>query len=235
MAGKGERSQALRIVGIVDTPAVAGPSGGPAVAGLPSPSVGGLYVHMAIAETLHGIPGRISFVGLCLAPGADITSFRFGWAPRLGRFPTPVQFQEAHDIEEALDESASAENVRMQAFAATGLSLLIALLVIFCNVSMGSSERTRLYAMLRAIAMTRREIALMVTMEAMILATIGFLGGLGVGAILLHVAARGAPGVIRHGCRPGLERHPPRGDLRIRRRRPRRPRPRSAGDPRPAT
>jgi putative ABC transport system permease protein len=203
VTGEGETALRLTIAGIVDAPVIAGPAGGTAVAHLPSPGAGGLYVPVALAERIVGRTARASFVGVVLEPDADITAFRFGWAPRLSRFAVPAQFQEAHDIEEALDESAAAENARLWAVAATGIALLVAFLVIFCTMSMGVSERARQYAMLRAVALTRLQIGSIVALEGLLLATIGFLLGTASGQVLLWIAASASHGIFRHGAAAG--------------------------------
>lgn len=196
--GEGERAADLHIVGVIDVPVAAG-AGAMATAQLLTPSVGQLFVPIALAEQLHGTPAVHRFVGVSVRPEADITRFRFAWAPRLSRFSPPVQFQEAHDIEEALDETASADNVRMQAYAATGIALLVALLVVLGTLGMGASERSRQLAMLRAITLTRAEVALLVAMEGLLLATIGFVGGVITAGLLLGLVAQVSSGLLRHG------------------------------------
>src|SRR5690606_3801626 len=113
----------------------------------------------------------------------DLTKFRYAWSPRLAGLPVPSQFQEAHDIEEALDESASADNVRMQAHMATVVSMLAALFIIFSTLNMGVGERVRQLAILRAVALTRSQVGLIVVIEGLLLGTIGFVAGCGTGKV----------------------------------------------------
>lgn len=124
-----------------------------------------------------------------MAPDVDITKFRFGWAPQLNQYSTPVQFQEAYEIEEALDQAAAAQNVRLQSYASTGVALVVSLLVIFCTLSMGVTERVRQYAVLRAIALTRAEIGLLIAIEGIVLAVVGLAGGVIAGWALLYASA----------------------------------------------
>jgi len=203
--GKGEQAKALRVVGIVDAPAMAGSAGSAAAGQILAPGAGEFFWAMPLAERLLGRPAQISFVGVALAPGADLTSFRFGWAPRLARFSEPVQFQEAHDIEEALDESASADNVRLQSYAATGVALLVALLVIFSTVNMGVTERARQLAILRAVALTRAQVGGLIAIESLLLAAIGFVVGLAAGQGLLALTARRSAAILHHGAGIGAE------------------------------
>jgi putative ABC transport system permease protein len=203
VAGAESRSCRLRVVGIVNTPAIGHMYGNIAARHLRTPSVGGLYLSTALAERIRGEPARISFVGVALKPDADITQFRFAWAPRLSRFSTPCQFQDTHDVEESLDRSATAGNFRMQAYAATGMSLLAALFIIFSTLNVGVSERIRQFAMLRAVILTRSQVALMIALEGLVLATIGFVGGIAAGQCVLGLASKSAPQLFHASAAPG--------------------------------
>ena len=196
LVGTGDRRRELTLVGIVGGPAIEGWSAAVASAQLLTPSIGGLYLRTDLAERLTGEEARISFVGVGVDPEADLTRFRYGWAPRLSALSTPCQFQEAYEIEEALDESASAENVMLQAQIATVVSMLAALFIIFSTLNMGVSERVRQLAILRAVALTRGQVGALVGIEGLLLGTIGFLGGLGAGKLLLWLAERSSPDLL---------------------------------------
>ncbi len=168
----------LQVIGLLKTPSLG--AGTYAVPNMLTPASGEVFISTPLAEQIFEEPAQVSFLGITMKPEADVNSFRFGWAPRLSRFTPPVQFQEAYEIEEALDESAAADNVRMQAYAATGIALLISLLVIFSTVNMGVTERVRQLAILRAVTFTRGQVNLLVFAEALLLATIGFVGGLAI-------------------------------------------------------
>ena len=205
IAGKGDQAATLRVVGIVDAPAMAGSAGSAAAGQILAPGAGDFFWATPLAEHVLNRASRISFIGMALASGADLTAFRFGWAPRLGRFGTPVQFQEAHDIEEALDQSASADNVRLQSFAATGVALLVALLVIFSTVNMGVTERVRQLAILRAVALTRAQVGGLIALESLVLAAIGFAAGLAAGQGMLALVARRSAAILHHGAGIGKQ------------------------------
>lgn len=196
--GVGERAQKLTIIGITDAPVI--PDGGtgrpPAVLG---PAAGGLYVPMKLAEFILDRPVKYSFVSLALRPEADVTRFRFSWSPRLNQANPPLQFQDAQELEQALNESATAENLRTQAYSATGLALLAALFIIFTTLNMGVSERARQFAILRAVVLTRRQVAGLIGLEAIALAVLGWIGGLLAGYGLLWVAAHLNPALGSEG------------------------------------
>ncbi|RYD28236.1 MAG: ABC transporter permease, partial [Verrucomicrobiaceae bacterium] len=200
LVGTGGNVTRLTIVGIVSSPEINGWSATVATSQLPIPGVGGLYVPTALAETLTGEKARISFIGVGLRQGTDLTEFRFGWSPALSALSTPSQFQEAHDIEEALDESASAENLKLQAQTATVVSMLAALFIIFSTLSMGVTERVRQFAILRAVALTRAQVGMLIGIEGFIFGTVGFLGGWGAGWLLMEIANRSAPELLEDGA-----------------------------------
>lgn len=200
LVGNGEKVTKFRIIGIVSSPEINGWSATVASSQLPIPGVGGLYVPTALAEKITGDAARISFIGIGLKSGTDLTKFRFGWAPRLGALSTPCQFQEAHDIEEALDESASAENLKLQAQTATVVSMLAALFIIFSTLNMGVTERVRQFATLRAVALTRAQVGMLIAIEGFVFGTVGFLGGWGAGWLLMELATRTAPELLEDGA-----------------------------------
>ncbi|QDT33116.1 ABC transporter permease [Thalassoglobus polymorphus] len=187
----------LRIVGIVNAPSL--PGAGVAAIPILSPSSGEAFISTTLANKLFDEPERISLLGISLAPEADLTSFRFGWSPKLSRYSTPVQFQEAFEIEEALDQAAAARNVRLQSYVATAIAMLVAMLVIFCTLSTGGTERTRQYAILRAITLTRRQVATLIAIEGLCLGVLGFLGGILVGWLLLQVTGAVFARLLYHG------------------------------------
>lgn len=198
--GEGASALDVKIVGVVDLPHIEGFTGMVASGQLMTPSVGGLYTSMANAARIIDEPPRISFVAVRVHESADITAFRFRWAPKLNSLETPSQFQEAHDIEETLDQSAAAENVRFQAYMSTAIALLAALFIIFSALSMGVTERTRQLAILRAVALTRGQVAALIAIEAVVLATIGFAGGIGAGQATLWLAASASPELLGDGA-----------------------------------
>ncbi|PQO29018.1 FtsX-like permease family protein [Blastopirellula marina] len=188
----------LRVVGLLKAPSLG--AGSYAVPNMLTPSAGDVFISSELGEAVFGQPAEISFLSIAMAPTADVNKFRFGWGPKLSQFDVPVQFQEAYEIEEALDESAAADNLRIQSYAGTGISLLVALLVIFCTVNMGVTERIRQFAILRAVAFTRPQICLLIFAESLLLATIGFVAGLIISWLLLSGVAWAFPRILRHGA-----------------------------------
>lgn len=191
--------RSLRVAGVMDVPAIVDSGRTLTPARILAPAAGELFVSRLTAETILGRPAEVSFAALSLAPGADVNALRFGWAPRLSKAAVPAQFQEAHELEEALDESATVENMQLQAYAATGVSLLVALLVVLSTLNMGVTERTRQLAVIRTIALTRGEVGVMIALEGLALATLGYLSGVAISLALLAFSARSWSALLHHG------------------------------------
>lgn len=198
--GSGKLQQRLRVVGLVSSPDVSGWSASVAKSQTMTPAVGGLFVSTKLLEQASGQSSRISFIGVGLKEGADLTPFRFQWSPRLSALATPSQFQEAHDIEEALDESASAENLEFQGHMAAAVSMLAAFFIILSTLNMGVTERIRQLAILRAVALTRAQTALLVVVEALLLGAVGYIVGCTSGWLLMKAAVATAPGLLEEGA-----------------------------------
>jgi putative ABC transport system permease protein len=199
LVGSGPDAAKLEIVGVMDAPRLSSMNATVAKQQVLTPGVGGLVVSMGLAERVAKQPRQVSFVGLTLQPDVDFTDFRYGWAHRLSQLDTPCQFQEAHDIEEALDESATADNVAQQALVATLVSMLAALFIIFSTLNMGVRERARQLAVLRAVALTRRQVGALIAIEGLLFGTIGFVLGVAAGAALMWAAFRSAPHLLENG------------------------------------
>ncbi|MCC9643585.1 ABC transporter permease [Rhodopirellula sp. JC740] len=193
----GENSLVVKIGGLMNAPTLFG--GGSAGIPVLTPSVGQAFVPASLVERITGQPFQISLLGVSVEPEADINRFRFAWAPRLSDHAVPLQFQQAFEIEEALDQASAAQNVRLQSYAATGVAMLVAMLVIFCSLSMGVTERIRQYAILRAVVMTRREVALLIVFEGLVLGIVGWVAGIGLGWGLLKLVENLFSELLYHG------------------------------------
>ncbi|MGI5924058.1 MAG: ABC transporter permease [Lentisphaeria bacterium] len=100
------------------------------------------------------------------------------------------------DVAQALRAGDSHSHLRMQAYAATGITMLVSFFIIFSSLSMGVEERVRQFAILRAVALARSQLAKVVLVEGLLFGLIGWLGGLISGRLLLLwlPALSGSPG-----------------------------------------
>ena len=186
--------QRVFIVGIVEqAPALPPIAAGPDMPSMRvmvlrrGPADAALYVSFSVAEKLTNQPREISFVGLRLRPGVDTRSFRQQFAARHVEVARLAELQNVEDIHAELEASSTTAGVRSQAYTATGISLLAAIFIIFTTLSMGVQERTRQFAVLRAIALTKSQIGAMIALESLLLGLIGWCGGLLAGWGLLQL------------------------------------------------
>lgn len=200
----------VKIVGIVEQPTrLPGPT---FRIGLPpsrdqaltrGPATYALYVPIATAAKLSGEKSRHSFVGVLLKKGIDPEEFQARWSERLAQSTPPADSQSLQDVGQEIEQSTTFEEVRNQAYAATGISLLAALFIIFTTLSMGVAERIRQFAMLRAIGLTKGQIGAMLAIESVLLGMIGWGGGILAGWGLLTIIHRWKPGLFPDGVSLG--------------------------------
>lgn len=164
-------------------------------AGPASPAV---YVPIALAEHFSRGKAEINLINIRLKPKAKSRheQFRETWEKRVAAARPLASILGVEDIRTGIEEGMMAQRSRQQAWAATGLALLAALFIIFATLSMGVAERVRQFAIMRAVGLTRRQVACVIAFEGMILALIGWIGGLVAGWGLLTVVSRMQTGLF---------------------------------------
>ncbi|WP_254508382.1 ABC transporter permease [Anatilimnocola floriformis] len=193
--GRGEQ-MTLKIVGIVEQRQAAPQAG--IIIGLPSrtmnsqplqrgPASAALYVPVALAEKISGNKAAAAYAGVVLKPSANAAAFQQAWTDKFAADKTSAELQTLANVESELDQSSTSENVRAQAWSATGISLLASLFIIFTTLSMGVDERIRQFAVLRAVTCTKSQIALLIMLEGLALGLVGWAGGLLAGWGLLQL------------------------------------------------
>ncbi|MGC4002376.1 MAG: ABC transporter permease [Pirellulales bacterium] len=201
--GMGRDSFLLTIVGIVEQtkalPSVRFRTGLPASRGPAlerGPARSALYVPLATAEEIVEQPAEFDYAGVVLKPDIDQAAFAKRWKDKLAASTVPAEFQNAADVDDELNSSSGSESMRMQAYSATGISLLAALFIIFTTLSMGVHERIRQFAVLRAVALTKSQVAGMIFLESLLLGLIGWGGGILAGWALFKIVKAWQPEVI---------------------------------------
>jgi putative ABC transport system permease protein len=202
----GDNQVQLRVLGIVEevsrvAASATGRGGGPSPArGLPTAA---LYVPVPLAEQITGEPAELSVVNVALDEGADLAGFKSRWADRLAETSPAAAIITFEELRQGLEEGRTAARTRNQAYAATGLSLLAGFFIIFTTLSMGVSERVRQLAILRAVAWTRGQVALLIASESLLLAVVGWVGGLAAGWALLGIVRAAEPELFPSGASLG--------------------------------
>ncbi|MEW4569706.1 ABC transporter permease [Tautonia sp. JC769] len=188
----------VTLVGVVEQPRSggAGPGGG-------ADAQSGLFVPLAMAEEIDGHPAKITRINLALEGGIDPASYGEALSGRLSGLGVPAAVADLGAIRGRMAAGLSRSGSRALAYSATGIALMAALFIIFTTLSMGVSERGRELAVLRAVGMTRGQVAGMVVLEGLALAVLGWAGGLAAGRGLLAVVSRATPGLFPDGAALG--------------------------------
>lgn len=182
----------LTVVGIVTQVAQAGDSQRMPMGPTRGPVSAAIYVPLALAEEILE-DMTVAYIGVNLKSEVVPEQFRARIAPVLAQTKPALVLMSPQDLKNELKEGMSAETVRKQAWSATGISLLAALFIIFTTLSMGVSERIRQLAILRAVAFTRMQVATLIVGESLILAIIGWAGGLAAGWGLIWIMRQAKP------------------------------------------
>lgn len=169
------------------------------------PASSAVYLPMALAERFARGKGKVNLIRIQLKPEAkaEIVAFRQKWETRIARTQPAASMLGVDDIKTGIEEGMMATRTKQEAWAATGLSLLAALFIIFTTLSMGVTERVRQFAVMRAVGLTRGQVAGVIAMEGILLALIGWGGGLLAGWGLLAVVARMQSDLFRSGASLG--------------------------------
>lgn len=209
----GTKEYRLKIIGIVaqntappPTIRKESPTGRPVMAGADAtlgPAASALYVPLPLAEKITRTSGQINLASIRLRQEASVAEFRERWLPRVAAAEPAALLVGVQDLAAALEQGMMAANARRQAWAATGMSLLAALFIIFTTLSMGVTERVRQFAVLRAVGLTRGQVAAVIAIESLTLALIGWAGGLLAGWGLLTIASWARPELFRGGAALG--------------------------------
>lgn len=189
----------IEIVGVMGSPpaSITGEIVGTRM--FPGPSVGAVFVSIRDASAIHRTEPKISFVAISLREDVDVHEFRYGVLPDLYSLENPVQFMTDLDLEAELSEAAKASSLTLQAYIVGMIAVLLAFLVIFSTLSMGVSERTRQFALLRAIVLSKTELAMLIAAEGIVLAVMGLLVGIPIGSLLVILFDSLMDGMIRNG------------------------------------
>ncbi|MDR1963945.1 MAG: ABC transporter permease, partial [Planctomycetaceae bacterium] len=188
----------IKIVGLVEQKLSGGGMGMGAMGNV-SPAVGAVYVSMKTAEKISPAPEgetkRIDYVYVRLREGANVKQFKETWDAHLQAEGINMRFMDADDIQEGLtrnrrDGGGAGGLIGSSATSLNSIivfSTLVSILIVFTTLSMGISERTRVFAMLRTIGMPRWKIAILVFGESVILCLFGWVGGMIAGWFILQL------------------------------------------------
>ncbi|MCC9600056.1 ABC transporter permease [Stieleria sp. JC731] len=158
-----------------------------------------IYVRPQLADLINGFASQPNVLQIALRDTVTVDQFRHAWETRFGGDRPSLSLVDFSAVREGLKSTRSVSSQRSQAWAATGMASMAAIFIIFSTLSMGVSERVREFAMLRAIALERSHIAAIIAMESVVLALIGWVGGLVAGGLLVMIGSQILPGLFNSG------------------------------------
>lgn len=149
------------------------------------PHLADVYVRRAAADELNGYSGRIGAVVVALKEKDDVPDFVREWTARTAAERPPVMVAPLR-AEGRPQDNRMMWMVKAQAQNAVVLGFLAACFITFATLSSGMRERLRELAALRAIALSKPQLVLMILLEAILIAFVGW----GLGLILARGLVR---------------------------------------------
>lgn len=163
-----------------------------------------IYVTPSVAEMINGYKFKPNVVQLVFREGSSANDFATAWSEKLAKANPAMKLVDFQDVRKGLSASRNFGNQKSQAWMAASMASLAAVFIIFSTLSMGVSERAKELAILRAIALTRRQVLSLFFIESILLAAIGWACGLLAGWTLLSVGSRFLPQLFTSSATPGL-------------------------------
>ncbi|MDA8744538.1 ABC transporter permease [Rubripirellula amarantea] len=159
-----------------------------------------IYVLPEMAAKINGYPTQPHVLQIAFRDTVTSHQFHQAWRQRLAAERPPLKLIDYSVVRSGMESSSKVSGQQSQAWAATGMASLAGIFIIFSTLSMGVSERAREFAMLRAIALTRTQIAGLIAIESFVLGLVGWTGGLLAGWIMVMVGSRLLPSLFASGA-----------------------------------
>jgi putative ABC transport system permease protein len=163
------------------------PKGGSAVA-----QGGLLYMSLPLVQSRFKMRGRIDMVQLVLDEGIDLDTMQATVADML---PVGLSVRQPNLQSQLAEETMLATEQGLQ--LATAFALVIAAFIIFNTFQMAVGERRRQLGILRAIGATRRQVAMLILREGVLLGLIGTVVGSLVGIYGAQLLTRGTEQLLQ--------------------------------------
>ncbi|HEY2585866.1 MAG TPA: ABC transporter permease, partial [Tepidisphaeraceae bacterium] len=170
-----DRKLKLKVVGIVHKPDVMASF---------RPTI---YVPLHTLERYKGSPGQVTKISIELKNHSDAERFVADWRPKLEQLDPNLKFRSAGESRKLLEQNLVI--VHLLSYFGGLISMVTATFIVFSTLSMGVTERQRTLAMLRAVGAFRSQVAGLVILEGILLATLGAALGVVLGIAFVHALA----------------------------------------------
>ena len=152
--------------------------------------IGEFYVPIDTANRIAGGQPETNQAGITLVSPEKETEFQTRWQDRLETKTPGVQLTTKAGYTQIQAERMQASSAfRAQAVTGTILAILASLLIVLAALSIGVEERRREIGLLRAVGVSRVQVALSLCTESFLLAIPGWLGGLFAGWLILRLSS----------------------------------------------
>ena len=148
--------------------------------------IGDLTVNVATGRAL-GAPDQPYYIGIVKDASTSADTLRAGLDKATASLPTVVVMNN-EDI--ANQATSQVDRLLRMIYALLGLAIVIAVLGIVNTLGLSIIERTREIGLLRAIAVLRRQVRTMITLESVIIALLGSILGVTLGMLFGTVLQR---------------------------------------------
>ncbi|MDR2172560.1 MAG: ABC transporter permease [Planctomycetaceae bacterium] len=180
----------IKIVGLFEQKLSGGRFGGGN-----TPVTGALYVSPKTAAKISPLPknetNKIDFVYIRLNDKVNVKQFAETYKTKLAEDGIAMRFIDIEEVQRQLKTNRGFSGGGLMGDAGSTnsviiFSTLVSILIVFTALSMGVSERSRVFAMLRSVGMQRWKISILVFGESVVLCFLGWLGGMLAGWIILQ-------------------------------------------------
>lgn len=179
----------VKVVGIVkQAKATPGVIMGPG--GMSGPAFSSLFVPVKVCEKITGQAFSPNLIYVRLKEGVDKKEFADSFREELKRSSAVVA--DTDSIIRRLSSDRSVRSQKDSAEMSVWLVLFSCVFIIFTTLSIGVSERARRLALMRALGMSRMQVALLIVGEGLFLCVPALLGGLAAGFCLVYLLEEGA-------------------------------------------
>jgi len=152
----------------------------PGVRRMPPPHLADVYISPSTAGTLNGYAGRPSLLGVVLKDPEAASDFAKAWRDRLASAKPAAALRLLKAAEDPMGGPPG--GMQQMLFAnSTILAFLAAVFIVFVTLSTSVRERTRQFAILRAITLSRMQLVFLVLFDALLFALTGW----GIGLLLI--------------------------------------------------
>jgi putative ABC transport system permease protein len=145
------------------------------------------YLPLHTLQHFKKYDGAVTRISIELKDSTQGDSFGKDWEQKLATLAPSARVHVAGQGRKMLGQNLQA--VHLVSYMGGMVSMVAAMFIVFSSLSMGVAERQRMLAMLRAIGAFKWQVAWLVILEGFLVAVVGALVGVLLGAMWIHLLA----------------------------------------------